>query len=187
MITISLDEKRLKALGENIRDGVDAIEVAYMRALDGAAYETRRMIVDELSNKINASIEKISSAVVVNPSSESSPLASVEVRDVKIAPKHLQARQQANGVSYKPYRTGGSEFVQSGFGPNIPRLGRHVFKRQTRERNSLQRVKGVSIQDEANKLGLEVKAKEHFYNIYRQRLRFYMARTILFSTSLEEE
>jgi len=179
MLTISFDKGKLDALQDNIGTFVDGIEESYIYSLNSAAFDTRAMLLKELSSSINTDAEKINSKLHVKEANGSDVDAGVTISDRPISLKHFGARQAWYGVTYRPLRNGGDVFVPHAFGPTINRLGRDVFQRQGKDRLPIKRVPGVSVAKQAVDLGLEEKAKEHFRATFIQRLKQYLVRATL--------
>ena len=59
--------------------------------------------------------------------------------------KQFGARQTKKGVSYKISKKHKRKTVPSAFGPNIPRLGSHVYARQTKSRLPIRKLYGPSV------------------------------------------
>ena len=179
MLTISFDKGKLDTLQESIGTFVDGIEASYLYSLNSAAFDTRAMLLKELSTSINTDPEKINAKLHVKEANGSDVNAGVTISDRPISLKHFGARQAWYGVSYRPLRNGGDTFVPHAFGPKVNRLGRDVFVRTGKKRLPIERVPGVSVAKQAVELGLEEKAKEHFRATFIQRLKQYLVRSIL--------
>jgi len=66
-------------------------------------------------------------------------------RTLRPSLKSFKARQTKKGVTYKIDKTGKRRTVQGAFGPNIARLGKHVYLRTGKSRLPIRKLKGPSV------------------------------------------
>lgn len=113
--------------------------------------EGREMLVEELTNQINAPHEEINPRVGRTIAKRPTRLVMEGQIFLKSAPirlKFFKPVQGERGVFYHPYRSGSAKFVPSAFGPNIPRLGRGVFRREGRARTPIEKVPGMVLTED---------------------------------------
>lgn len=74
------------------------------------------------------------------------PTASLTVNKTKrLSLKRFGARQTKSGVSYRISKTGKRGKIHDAFGPKIPRLGNHVFRRKGKGRLPIVKLYGASV------------------------------------------
>lgn len=72
--------------------------------------------------------------------------AKLELRGViRIPLKYFGARQTKKGVSYRIGKQGSRGKISNAFGPNIPRLGGHVWVREGKARLPIRKLYGPSV------------------------------------------
>lgn len=118
-------------------------------ALSNAVNDTAKREVVFLSKRIRETVaikaKDIKKYLKRTRATPGRPVAHVELSESDRLPlKYFSARQTAKGVSYKIQKSGGRELVPGAFGPTMPRLGHHAFKREGKKRFPIIKLHGPS-------------------------------------------
>lgn len=147
-IAISIDMNRVIEKYSELTLLSDQLPGAMEAAMNDTLQEAERISEQEVHSIVNTTQKEIQQRVDRSKVRRTSRLVvsgSVFVRRKAIQLKYLDATQNGRGVSYRPFRSGTTQQIDGAFGPNIPRLGRHVFRRQGRSRLPIERVPGFSL------------------------------------------
>lgn len=149
MIEVSFDQRDVRRVHRNLifTQGWHLMG-AMASAADDAAKEVRTVLADELASKINAPEVDLQSRI-----ESTEPVAitrtkvelNVSVSGKRIPLKTFSPTQTTGGVVYNPYVSGRAKVLRHAFGPDINRLGRHVYRRETNRRLPITKVPGLSL------------------------------------------
>jgi hypothetical protein len=140
MITMTGDSVR--KLQDEISHIKGGMEKAIARASKRVASGAKTKVSKELRQVVAIKAGDINKTLKTTNHKRGAVFAILETDRIPL--KYFGARQTAKGVSYKLDKAKGRSFIAGAFGPNIPRLGNHVFKRQGKARKPIVKLFGVS-------------------------------------------
>ena len=172
IITIKVDEAKLaevQGLLAHVRGGMG-------KALAGAVNDTAKVVKTEISSdireRVNIKKKDIDPHIVINPrATPRLPSAKIRLsRSERLSLKYFGARQTKKGVRYRISKSGGRSRIPSAFGPDIPRLGGHVYRRTGKPRLPIIQLKGPSPWGVFVKAGLADKTQNRATAILEKKL-----------------
>ena len=140
MITVTGGSVR--ELQDSIAHIKGGMEKAISRAAKRVASQGKTFVSKELRSVVSMKAGDINKTLKAKGHKGGATLVLLETDRTPL--KYFGARQTAKGVSYKIGKGKGRSFVPGAFGPNIPRLGNHVFRREGKKRKPIVKLFGVS-------------------------------------------
>jgi len=114
-------------------------------AVNETARKHERQIQERIASLIVLDRKGREEATWKTHASPTSVQAQVGVYGIKrMSLKRFNAKQVRKGVSYKIRKDGGRRLAEGAFGPDIAKLGNHVFKRIGKARFPLRKLRGPS-------------------------------------------
>lgn len=110
--------------------------------------EWREVAANEIAAEINADRSIIRDRIGITPAVRAmkfSMQARIFLKSKPIPLEEFNPKRVRKGVVIRISRGGGGELVRGAFGPNIPKLGRGVWRRTSRERKPIKKIPGVSL------------------------------------------
>jgi hypothetical protein len=144
MFEIKVDMLRLIDRHQKLLFFGQQLPGATVAAINDTLVELREQAVATLGGIVNAPREQISSRVLIEPAARTTRIAAagaIYISQLPIPLKHLSPEQSAAGVTYSPV-TGTNKTIKHAFGPDIPRLGRGVWRRVGKSRTPIEKVPG---------------------------------------------
>lgn len=96
--------------------------------------------------------------------------------------RKFRTRQTDRGVLVSKYTKGSAKLIRSAFGPEIPRLGRGVFKRKSKSRTPIQRQPGVSLKKDKMALAAMDRVEQQAEAIFYKHAKKHADRAIAAAT-----
>lgn len=151
MIDIEVDQRSIRRVYDKLwfTSGKNLMG-AMALALEDTTKEAMPLFVDELDAAVNTTRDELSQRVgstepVARDRFRIQAIVYVTKRPIPL--KRFGPVQTSSGVIVKPFASRPAKVFRSGFGPNIPRLGRNVFVREGRKRLPIKIMKGVVLKD----------------------------------------
>ena len=140
---IEITGKGLDVLNAFLKDAPKQIPKETMIVLNLTAKDHKRAISKRVRSFVAIDTKGANESIAIKKATKGRLTATVRI-DPGFRPslKRFKAKQTKAGVSYKIDKKGGRKTVAGAFGPNIPRLGNHVYKR---ENGKLKQLRGVSL------------------------------------------
>jgi hypothetical protein len=143
-VTMKIDAESLQRLGNMLSEVRGGLEKAIARASKRVAKQGVTLISSEIRNKVNIKKGDLDKKVLTTkPSGKTGQTITLEASP-RFPLKYFGAVQTDKGVTYKIPKSGKKSLARGAFGPNIPRLGRQVFRRVGPSRLPIQPLFGVS-------------------------------------------
>ena len=143
-VTMKLDAESLNRLGNMLSEVRGGLEKAIARASKRVAKQGVTFISSEIRGKVNIKKKELDKKVL-NAKQRGKTGQTITLEATPRLPlKYFGARQTKKGVTYKIPKSGKKNLARSAFGPDIPRLGRQVFRRVGKSRLPIQPLFGVS-------------------------------------------
>ena len=162
----------ITALEHNLKSADEAIAKAITDAIRDASLETKAMAISELTSEIGGNADEVRARVKSEKVTRFRARGTVFISGKRIPLSRFKRTQTAEGVKV---RVGArSRVYKSAFGPNIPRLGGNVFRRQTKNRLPIRKVPGVSLTKIAKSTGLVERLRYHLRNQSRIKIKDYL-------------
>lgn len=151
MITIDANTHRLMEMrSELIWLGSNVTGLA-AQAVEDTSRDAEAMLENELASEIAAPRREINTRVRRRKARQetfATISGAVWISGRVIPLRRFDARQTKAGVTFRPYVTGGRKLIPGAFGPNIPAIGRGVFKRRGKSRLPIKRLPGLRLTDD---------------------------------------
>lgn len=133
-VTIKVSRKQMAELEEMLKDIPNGLQKAIQRASFTVAKQGRTLISEQIREKVNIKKKDLDKKVMrIDRSGKVGQRLRLE-KTPSFPLKYFGAKQVAKGVKYKISNEQGAKIALSAFGPEIPRLGKHVFKRTEKGR-----------------------------------------------------
>lgn len=130
-VTIKMSVEDLEAAQERIAHIKGGFEKALARASQRVARQGVTLIQSDITSRVNIKKRDIGKQILRNKK-RGRTAAEVELDSTPRFPlKYFGAKQAKKGVSFRIGKTGKREVALGAFGPEISRLGNHVFRRAT--------------------------------------------------------
>lgn len=128
-VTIKLNFAQMKQIENQLRDIPGGLDKAISRASKRVASQGRTIISKEIRQKVNIKKKNLDKKVLSTQKSGKRGQLLRLKKTVSLPLKYFDASQTEQGVKYKISKERGWSIAKSAFGPLIPRLGNHVFRR----------------------------------------------------------
>jgi hypothetical protein len=150
-VTMKIDAESLQRLGNMLSEVRNGLEKAIGRASRRVSGQGVTLISKDIRSKVNIKKEDLDKKVLsAKPSGKTSATVTLAATP-RFPLKYFGAVQEAStekkasrGVLYQIPKKGKKSLARGAFGPNIPRLGGHVFRRVGASRLPIQPLFGVS-------------------------------------------
>lgn len=178
-LTITVDPASLNRVKETLRRKPELLKKQVAGALNDTAKHAKSEVSSLIRERVNIKKKDVDEFIYVVPAYPANLVATVvlEKKD-RIPLKDFGARQTKSGVTYRIVRGGGKDKIADAFGPNIPRLGGHVYRRKGAARLPIVKLFGPSAWGVFVKNGLHklVKKDSNAYlaNRLRHRIEYQM-------------
>lgn len=146
-LSVTVDKRQLRSIEKTLGE----IGVKVPRVLASSVNDTTKKQKTKVSRQIrqfvNIKKRDIDRHISFSRASVRRPSAEFRVAKGQRLPlKYFGARQTKKGVTYRISRLGkGRKMIAGAFGPKIPRLGGHVFRRRGRKRLPIVKLHGPSV------------------------------------------
>jgi hypothetical protein len=128
-VTIKLNFAQMRSIENQLRHIPGGIDKAISRASKRVASQGRTLISKEIRSKVNIKKKNLDKKVLSTTKSGKRGQLLRLKKTASLPLKYFDASQTKQGVKYKIGKDKGWQIAQSAFGPLIPRLGNHVFRR----------------------------------------------------------
>ncbi len=152
----------------------DQLPGAAAAAVEDTLDICRVRVIDELEQQFNAPREEL--AQRVGRSEAKRPRrqfieGTVFLRGRPLSLRLFKPIQGERGVIYRPYKSGSARMIPHAFGPNIAKLNHGVYRRKNKRRDSLKKLPGLKLTDDAVAQAAVEKVSGEADEILRQRER----------------
>lgn len=138
-----------------------AIQKEMVIAVNRTAKFEKKQIAKRVSKEVAIKQKDAKKVIDVRKAQRGRPTAEVNLHKTNRLPlKRFGARQTKSGVSYRISKKGGRQKISNAFGPNIGRLGNHVFVRVSKKRKPIRKLYGVSVAGVYGKHNMIVASKK---------------------------
>lgn len=145
MITVEVQDNALTELKAAIDGMGRGLSRELATAVNKAATKTQTAVSREVRTRLVIKAKDLKANLRKLRATKTNPSATVSLfRTDRIPLKRFGARQIKKGVSYKIDKIEGRKVALGAFGPNIPRLGHHAFKRTGKARKPIVKLHGPS-------------------------------------------
>ena len=156
---------RVEGNGFNaVKNVTDGFGPAMKKEMTTAVNKTSKFHKNEIARSISKKVaikQKDVKKVIDVKKATIRPTATVTVNKTsRLSLKYFGARQTKSGVSYRIEKGGKRRKLRDAFGPSIPRLGGHVYRRTGSARLPIKKLHGPSPAGVYNKHGLLRVSKE---------------------------
>jgi hypothetical protein len=127
-VTMKIREEHAQELEQALRDIPGGIEKAFARASMRVAKQGVTLISADITGRVNIKKKDLKKVLRAKKRGNTSAMSELD-KSGRFPLKYFGAKQAKKGVTYKIEKSGKRSLALSAFGPEIPRLGRHVFKR----------------------------------------------------------
>jgi len=128
-VTIKLNFAQMRIIEDQLRDIPGGIDKAISRASKRVASQGRTLMSKDIRAKVNIKKKNLDKKVLSTAKSGKRGQRISLKKTASLPLKYFDASQTKQGVKYKIGKDKGWQIAQSAFGPLIPRLGNHVFRR----------------------------------------------------------
>lgn len=128
-VTIKLSFSQMRQIENELRHIPGGLDKAITRASKRIASQGRTIISKEIRDKVNIKKKNLDKKVLSTQKSGSRGQLLRLKKTTSLPLKYFEATQTQAGVKYKINKERGWSIARSAFGPLIPRLGNHVFRR----------------------------------------------------------
>lgn len=143
-VTMKLDAESLNRLGNMLSGIKGGLEKAIARASRRVAKQGVTFISSDIRDKVSIKKKELDKRVLhAKQKGKTGQTVTLEYTP-RFPLKYFGAKQTKKGVTYKIPKSGKKSLARGAFGPEIPRLGRHVFRRVGANRLPIQPLFGVS-------------------------------------------
>lgn len=129
-VEVIVSKRKLAELQRMLRDVPGGLEKALVGAVNDTAQATKRQIATAIYERVMIKKRDIRPHIRVTRARRKHPSATVSLSEThRLSLRRFGARQTRAGVSYQIERKGTRKRIPGAFGPNIAKLGGHVFRR----------------------------------------------------------
>ncbi len=141
--TVEIRGPGLDVLNKFLKDAPNEIPKQTAIVLNQTARKHKRDISKQVRTKVAIDAKGANEAIGIRKANRGNLTSKVIVKhEFRPSLKRFKAKQTKRGVSYRISKQGGRQTVPGAFGPNINRLGNHVYKRNGKK---IQKLHGVSL------------------------------------------
>lgn len=167
------------ALEKNLALSDEKTQQAILSAIRDAGQEAKQFAVTLLAENVAADRREIEKRVKVEPVSVSRARGAVIITGKRIDLAHFRPVQHRQGVVVRTGKGEGSRFYKGAFGPNISRLGKGVFRRQTSKRLPIKKMRGLSLVSVARRTGIQEQIRIRFQYLARVKMKRNLVRVAI--------
>lgn len=186
MLKLSVDMNRVIEQVSELALISSQIPGAIEAAVEDTREQAEEYVTDAIHRQIAAERPVIRSRVGSTETKRKTRLvlsSTVYVSPRPIALNQFPRKQTGAGVLVSVFRRGGGRVYRNAFGPDIPRLGRGVFRRKGKSRTPIKRVPGFVL---ANNRAIEAavrSAQPATEQFLQKRIDYHIARMLRATTS----
>lgn len=160
-INVDLNLYQVAKLNHLFREYPRRIPRVVAAAVNETAKKEKVQVAKDIREKVNMKAADVKKFIVIRRATPKTQGGALVIEEGKRIPlKGFGARQSKKGVTYKIEKKEKRKLVPSAFGPKIPRLGKHVFKREWDDRLPIIKLHGPSAWAVFKRAKLEKKTRK---------------------------
>ena len=174
VITLQINMTAINVVGLVINGQIPGATLA---AVQQTMEQAKEIIAKEVAQDINLPFQEIQPSVRTNAAKR--PTVALMRGNLFLSNRPVPLRkfspvQTRYGVQVRVYRSGSAKFYRSAFGPDVPRLGRGVFRREGRKRLPIERLPGVKLGDDRIALAAMERAEPEIKQLLQRNVKFHI-------------
>lgn len=176
-IRVDLNLYQVAKLNHLFREYPRRIPRVVAAAVNETTKKGKVQVAKDIREKVNMKAADVKRYILVRRATPATKGGALVIDEGERVPlKQFGARQSKKGVTYKIDKQGGRKLAKGAFGPKIPRLGKHVFKRYGKESLPIRKLLGPSAWAVFKRAKLEKKTRKdtrvEFRKQLNRRIRF---------------